>query len=403
MKNGWQIMKLGEICGFEGGSQPPKSKFVYEEKPGYIRFLQIRDFGSDKNITFIPESKKNRQCIEQDILIGRYGASVGKVLTNKAGAYNVALMKTTPKLDVLNRSWFYNYLLSDEFQRRLLQVADRSAQAGFSKDDIYGFPVPVPPRREQGRIVGILDEAFEGIATAKANHEKNLQNASNLFENYRESVFSQRGKSWAEKPLGSIVAFRNGINFTKDSKGEHIKVVGVRNFQNNFFAPLDDLDTVTLDGKVSELDSLKRDDILAVRSNGNIELIGRCLLVGEVMGKISHSGFTIRIRLASAEALPRYLCHFLKSASSRKRLTEGGIGTNIKSLNQGMLSTLVVPLPPIATQKSIVEKLERLSEESQHLHSIYTSKLVALEALKKSLLHQAFTGKLEINHVRTLP
>src|SRR5689334_3438943 len=134
MKSAIQTKKLGEVCEFEGGSQPPKAQFIHEHKPGYVRFLQIRDFGSDKNITYIPQSKKNRLCNEDDILIGRYGASVGKILTNKAGAYNVALMKTIPNREVLDRSWFYNYLISDEFQRPLLNVADRSAQAGFSKD-----------------------------------------------------------------------------------------------------------------------------------------------------------------------------------------------------------------------------------------------------------------------------
>jgi type I restriction enzyme S subunit len=139
---------------------------------------------------------------------------------------------------------------------------------------------------------------------------------------------------------------------------------------------------------------LKQDDILTVRSNGNIELIGRSLLVGEVADKISHSGFTIRIRLVPGEVLPNYLCYFLKSASSRKRLTDGGTGTNIKSLNQGMLSALTIPFPGVSAQKLIVERLESLSEETQRLASLYQQKLVALGALKKSLLHEAFTGQL---------
>ena len=202
MKKRWQTKKLGDVCDFEGGSQPPKSEFIYDEKPGYVRFLQIRDFGSDKNITYIRHSKKNRLCDENDILIGRYGASVGKILTGKAGSYNVALMKTLPNLEVLDQSWFYHFLISDEFQKPLLNVADRSAQAGFSKDDIYNFPVPVPPLAEQQRIVGLLDEAFAGIATAKANAEKNLQNARALFESHLQSVFTQRGPGWVEKRLG---------------------------------------------------------------------------------------------------------------------------------------------------------------------------------------------------------
>jgi type I restriction enzyme S subunit len=164
----------------------------------------------------------------------------------------------------------------------------------------------------------------------------------------------------------------------------------VRSFQNHFFAPLDDLDTVTIDGHLSELDSLRRDDILTVRSNGNVELIGRCILVGDVKEKTSHSGFTIRIRLSNCEVLPKYLCHFMKSAAPRTLLIE----TNIKSLNQGTLSALTIPFPPVSVQTVLVEKLEALSVETQRLVSIYRQKLVALDALKKSLLQQAFSGEL---------
>src|SRR5207244_2375773 len=199
MKRGWKTLKLGDVSDFEGGSQPPKSQFVHEKKPGYVRFLQIRDFASDKNITYIAESKKNRLCKNEDILIGRYGASVGKILTGKAGAYNVALMKTIQNLKLLERSWFYRYLISDKFQSRLLNIAARSAQAVFSKDDIYNFPVPVPSRSEQQRIVGVLDEALAGIAIAKADAETNLQNAHALFESHLQSIFTRRGADWSEK------------------------------------------------------------------------------------------------------------------------------------------------------------------------------------------------------------
>lgn len=146
MKKGWEIKKLGEICSFQGGSQPPKSQFLYEPKEGYVRFLQIRDFASDKNITYIPESKKNRHCSEDDILLGRYGASVGKVLINKSGAYNVAVMKTIPNETVILKGYLLLYLTSNGFQNKLESVASRSAQNGFSKDDIFDFPILIPPQ-----------------------------------------------------------------------------------------------------------------------------------------------------------------------------------------------------------------------------------------------------------------
>jgi type I restriction enzyme S subunit len=255
--------------------------------------------------------------------------------------------------------------------------------------------IPVPPLPEQQRIVGVLDKAFDRIAAARANAQKNLQNARALFESHVQSVFTERGEGWVEKPLGALASFRNGINYTKDSKGERVKIVGVKDFQKSYWVPSQNLDTVTIDGTLSELDFLKRGDILAVRSNGNLELIGRCILAGDVPEKISHSGFTIRIRLSTGQVLPEYLCHFMKCSGSRKRLTDGGTGTNIKSLNQQTLSALRIPFPSAPEQKALVARLESVSAETQRLQSIYQQKLDALDALKKSLLRQAFTGSLQ--------
>lgn len=136
------------------------------------------------------------------------------------------------------------------------------------------------------------------------------------------------------------------------------------------------------------------DDLLFVRSNGNIDLIGRCLLVGGVHERITHSGFTIRARVGEIGVSPRYLCHFLKSKNARQKMIEGGTGTNIKSLNQPTLSALVVPVPPSGEQTRIVDRLEALDRETHCLVSVYQQKVAALEALKKSLLHEAFTGQL---------
>ena len=110
--------KLGDITKLQGGSQPPKSKFIYEQKEGYVRLLQIRDFKSDDKAVYIPVSNKNRLCNKNDILIGRYGASVGKICTGKSGAYNVALMKASPNEDVVIKNYYLYYLISDFFQKK---------------------------------------------------------------------------------------------------------------------------------------------------------------------------------------------------------------------------------------------------------------------------------------------
>ena len=142
-----------------------------------------------------------------------------------------------------------------------MAVADRSAQNGFSKEDIAPFPVILPSLPEQKRIVAILDEAFEGIATAVANAEKNLANARELFDIYLNSVFTNKGEGWVEKKLGDIATFKNGLNFTKHSKGELINIVGVKDFQKNFSVPIDQLEKVQLDGKLAADYVFKRPEI----------------------------------------------------------------------------------------------------------------------------------------------
>jgi type I restriction enzyme S subunit len=190
MKKGWRLLDLSKISEFEGGSQPPKAEFIYEQKEGYVRFLQIRDFKSEKNVTFIKHSKKNRYCLASDILIGRYGASVGQILTGKSGAYNVALMKAIPDETIILKRFFFHYLNSPEFQTRLMAIADRSAQNGFSKDDIAAFPVIIPPMLEQMRIVENLDAIFESISNAIENAERKLMALNELKEVVLQRAFS---------------------------------------------------------------------------------------------------------------------------------------------------------------------------------------------------------------------
>jgi type I restriction enzyme S subunit len=397
MKNGWKT--LGEVL--------QKTETVNPLQSPQVEFDYI-DVSSVSNTTFQIEatqrlkgkeapSRARKLVRANDILFATIRPTLQRIavvpeyLDKQVCSTGYFVLRPKPGID--HRFVFYS-LFTENFMGQMESLQRGTSYPAVTDGDVKAQLIPVPPFPEQQRIAGILDEAFEGIATAKTNTEKNLHNARALFESHLQSVFTQRGEGWVEKSLGDLATFRNGINYTKDSKGERIKIVGVRNFQKHFSAPLDDLDTVTIDGKLSELDSLKKDDILAVRSNGNIELIGRCILVGEVTEKISHSGFTIRIRLSNGSVIPKYACHFMKSAGSRKLLTEGGTGTNIKSLNQGMLSALAIPFPPIAVQKVVVERLESLSVETQHLESFYQQKLAALVELKKSLLHQAFSGQL---------
>jgi type I restriction enzyme, S subunit len=276
----------------------------------------------------------------------------------------------------------------------LQRFASGAGVPTLNRNFVHDELVSVPPFSEQKRLVAILDEAFEGIATAAANAEKNLANARELQEIYVNSVFAQTAKQGSQKKLGDIAAFKNGLNFTKGSKGEIIKIVGVKDFQKNFYVPTDQLETAQIDGNLSVDYELRAGDILTVRSNGNKQLIGRCILASDVSEKTSHSGFTIRIRVASEEVSPAYLVHFLKSKASRELLIESGDGANISSLNQQALSALPVTLPSLSTQLAITEKIEAIAAETKSLEAIYRQKRDNLAELKQAILQKAFAGEL---------
>lgn len=143
IKEEYEEISLAELMDYQGGSQPPASEFQYEKANHNIRFLQIRDFDRDSHICYIPISKKNKLCEKDDILIARYGASLGRICYGLKGAYNVALAKVLPKKyeykellrTILEEKQFYEYINS---------VGQRSAQAGFNAGDIKAFQVKIP-------------------------------------------------------------------------------------------------------------------------------------------------------------------------------------------------------------------------------------------------------------------
>ena len=140
---GWRVVSLGDLMCYNGGSQPPASEFIEVYKEGYIRFIQIRDYASDGHITYIPISKRNKLCDVKDIMIARYGASLGRICFGLKGAYNVALAKVTPLKDYF-REYLRCFLNTREFYEGINNKGNRAVQAGFNQSDIQSFRLPFP-------------------------------------------------------------------------------------------------------------------------------------------------------------------------------------------------------------------------------------------------------------------
>lgn len=376
MKTNWQTKKLGEICLIKTGKKDvnqgdPNGKYPF--------------FTCAKEHTF-----SNEYSFDTEALLIAGNGDVGNVSYYK-GKFE-AYQRTYVLSDFRGILPKYLYLYLDGFLKSTISKQKLGNTMPYIKMGmLFDFEIPVPTILEQNEIIKVLERNLEKINEVKENTEKNLRNSRELFETYLETAFNSN-KQKNIRSLIDIATFRNGINFTKNSKGSSVKIVGVKDFQNSFFVPFNTLDSVILNGNLNEDDLLKDGDILVVRSNGNPKLIGRSLFVKDIKDPITHSGFTIRIRLSSKDIDPKLLCYYLKSRKTRHELTESGIGINIKSLSQESLKSLNIEIPgSLSEQRQIVKKLDQLSEKTQKLEYLYKQKLESVEELKKSILSKAFS------------
>lgn len=158
--NTWIWCDHNSILDISGGAQPAKSYFEITPKPGYIRLYQIRDYGESPVPIYIPINLASKQTEKGDILLARYGGSLGKVFHAEQGAYNVAMAKVIFKYEnLIYKEYAYYYYLSDLYQNKLKEIS-RTAQAGFNSTDFNDMYFPLPPFKEQKRIVAKIEKVF---------------------------------------------------------------------------------------------------------------------------------------------------------------------------------------------------------------------------------------------------
>lgn len=156
----WVWCGHNNVLEISGGSQPAKNLFISVPKANYIRLYQIRDYGENPIPVYILKELASKRTEKGDILLARYGGSLGKVFHAERGAYNVAMAKVIFKYpNVIFKDFAYYYYLSDLYQGRLKEIS-RTAQAGFNSSDFNEMLFPLPPYEEQKRIVNVINKTF---------------------------------------------------------------------------------------------------------------------------------------------------------------------------------------------------------------------------------------------------
>jgi len=399
MKVGWQTKTLGELAEVFADGDWVESK---DQSTEGVRLIQTGNVGEgffkdrgDKARYISEATFKRLRCteiFEGDCLISRLPDPVGRccLLPDTGERMITAVDCTIVRFDSkqIIPVFFNYYSQSTDYLDAVDAETSGTTRNRVSRANLGKIAVPVPPLPEQQRIVGILDDAFDSIATATATAEQNLQNARALFESHLQSVFTQRGEGWVVKKVSEVAKHSLGKMLDKaKNKGElqpYLRNINVRWF--NF--DLSDLLQMPFLPSESDKYTAVKGDVLICEGG----YPGRAAIWNEnypvYFQKALH-----RVRFHEPEH-NKWFLYYLYVQDMSGELKQHFSGTGIQHFTSEVLARFEIPLPPLQELRKAVAKFDELAEETQRLESLYQRKLAALDELKKSLLHQAFSGAL---------
>lgn len=400
MKSGWSTQKLGDICEVFADGDWVESK---DQSPDGIRLIQTGNVGEGvfkdrgEKARYISEATFKRlrctEIFEGDCLISRLPDPVGRscILPNTGERMITAVDCTIVRFNQKQLAPdFFNYFSqSVDYLKAVEKEATGTTRRRISRSKLAEIVISVPMLSEQRRIVNILDEALGGIATAKANAEKNLQNARDLFERDLQLAFSRGLKGWVTRKIGEICSLKSGVTVSKD-----------REF------PKGDLPYV----KVSDMSHVGNESEITGSSRFvTFDTVGKSAVFPEgtvIFPKRGGAIFTNKKRLTAVPICadtnvmgvmpskilsPKFLYFYFLSLDMRKL----GSGSSIPQINNYDIEPLEISFPlQMDQQLQAVSRFESLSAAAKCLESIYQRKLAVLDELKQSLLHRAFSGTL---------
>lgn len=324
----------------------------------------------------------------KSILVSCIG-NLGKIGMNTVPvAFNQQINAIHPDSGKAIPEFIFFQTLSERFREQLEAMASGTTVPIVNKSKFNSIEIVLPPIPEQQRIVTLLDEAFDGIATARANAEQNLQNARALFESHLQSVFSQRGNGWLEKTLGNAYDVRDGTHDSPKYYDKGFPLITSKNLKRDGLS-FDDVKLINDADyrKINERSAVHKGDVLLAM----IGTIGNPVVV-EMEPEFAIKNVAL-LKVPAGQS-SHFLRYYLSSQFVVDKMQSEAKGTTQKFVGLGYLRAFPILLPSFTEQINVVGALDDLSAETQRLESIYQRKLAALDALKKSLLHQAFSGQL---------
>jgi type I restriction enzyme, S subunit len=384
MRKAWKTKRLGDVLELLNGYAFDSKAFNPTSGLPLIRIRSLR--AGVETETFFKGQYDNKYIVNSgDLLIGmdgEFGCFEWKGVPALLNQRVCRLQGFSGEL--IPRFLFYGI---NGYLKAIEDVTGYTTVKHLSSKQILEIEFPIPPLSEQHRIVGLLDEAFEGIAIAKENAKKNLQNARAIFESHLQAVFSQRGEGWVEKKLGDVADLLDCLHKTPSYVETGLPMVRVTDIKPGFL-------------DLSKTRKVDEQTFIAFSK-------GRTPRAGDIVfSRVGSCGVSALVNSDEPFCLgqntififpkmnPMLLYHFLNSPDAKAQF-EGFIdGTTQPTISMKSIRDVVVSMPPFVIHERLVDNLDSMNQETQRLAAIYQQKLAALEDLKKSLLHQAFAGEL---------
>jgi type I restriction enzyme S subunit len=401
----WLEYTISDLIDFEGGSQPVKWMFSPTMKPGFIRLIQIRDYKTDKFITYAPKHLVRRFCTENDIMIGRYGPPIFQILRGIAGAYNVALLKAIPHSN-LNQSYAYHFLKQEKLFAFVEKLSQRSSgQTGVDLKELKGYPLPLPPTlAEQEAIAEALSdadaliEAVEQLLTKKRQVKQGamselLTGKRRLGEFIKKAGYKQTDtglipEDWEVKPLFKLTKdIGDGIHATPEyvSSSDYYFING-NNLLDGRIIIAENTMCIS-EGEYRRLRKRLDSNTILMSINGTIGNLAYFHDEKVVLGK---SAAYINV---NQEIRKQFLYYTLQSHVTKAFYEDELTGTTIRNLSLGSIRNTPIPLPPtLAEQTAIAEILSDMDAEITALEE----KLVKARQVKAGMMSELLTGKIRL-------
>lgn len=371
--------RLGDICEIVTGATPKTN--IKEFWDGDINWITPAELTEDtyiineslRKITTEGVEKTGLKSFPKGTVILSSRAPIGKVAIAGYEMYCNQGFKNLICSKQINNRFLYWYLKG---HKEYLNSLGRGATfKEISKEIVENIEICLPTLEKQEKYADILEQC-NGIIQIKKGQLRKLETLvkSRFAEMFGDPI--QNPYNWSIKSLLEMGYCKNGMNFHTGDSGIELYCLGVGDFKDySIIDGTDQLSKISLNEMPPEESMLQNGDIVFVRSNGNKDLVGRCVLVYPHDVQTTYSGFCIRYRLTSREVNKNYLLRVLKTDSMRKQMT--GRGANIQNLNQKTLATLNIPIPPIELQNQFADfvasidksksKIQKSLEETQLL------------------------------------